>query len=209
MTKLKAPQIHDEFKSLNPMPSEGDDAYKAFMDFVEMGPKRSLRKLHEQYRQSEAKVGTKMLSTIKEWNSRFEWQRRVLEYQQEMFQRMAISNQEVYSSFVSRAVPMVERLLNEVDTMLTNFAQLHVTRRDMIADPRDAALPPNQQRQMETIRMRVNTRELQQLVATTGQLLKDARTALGLPQVTEVKLDASAIKTYQTISPDDWDEPEA
>jgi hypothetical protein len=63
-------------------------AQAACNDYLLMGPGRSLKKLHEQYRgQSEGGAGvpkppTTRLATLEQWSTEFNWQERAAEYDQ-------------------------------------------------------------------------------------------------------------------------------
>ncbi len=49
----------------------------AFVDYVAMGSGRSLRALHEQYRQITSKPPAKSLDTLFDWSVRYRWQARL------------------------------------------------------------------------------------------------------------------------------------
>ena len=72
--------------SLARQAGESPKAHAAFLDYVRMGPGRSLRKLHERYcRQSDVEppsdlAPTKRLRTLQEWSVRFAWQKRLAAY---------------------------------------------------------------------------------------------------------------------------------
>lgn len=81
------------FESLDARPDESAKAYAAFLDYIRLGPTRSLRKLLEQYRvQSEVKPGTenpptRRLATLSDWSVKYEWQARLRAYFEERRQR--------------------------------------------------------------------------------------------------------------------------
>lgn len=52
-------------------------AAEAFLDFVRLGPKRSLPKLAELYQNRTEPVPTKQLSRLKVWSTKYKWQERV------------------------------------------------------------------------------------------------------------------------------------
>jgi len=79
--------------ALAPTPGETAKAYAAFLDYVQMGPGRSLKKLCERYRgQTAGEVGvknppTQRLATLETWSTRFQWQARLAAYETERQQR--------------------------------------------------------------------------------------------------------------------------
>jgi len=68
---------------------ESAKAYQAFLGYVRLGSKRSLRKLHEAYcRQTDGKTAaesppTTQLRTLERWSTQFQWQARIQAYHQE------------------------------------------------------------------------------------------------------------------------------
>ena len=60
-----------ESKALAQIPAETPNAYAAFLDYVNMGWQRSLRKLCDQYAQTTGDVPTKNIKTINAWSSRY------------------------------------------------------------------------------------------------------------------------------------------
>jgi len=196
----------NDLTTLEALDNETTAAYQAFCDYVAMGSKRSFAKLAEGYQRATNDVPTKQLTTIKKWSVKYDWQRRVNEYQREITLQAQQSRHEVYNEFLTDAVPLVDGLLGNIHRMLDDFQRLRTTRRQMIPDPRDAALPANEQRMIESIQTKVNTRDLKDLVAMYGQLGRDLRTMLGLPQVMEIEGGPEVVlKTYVGVSPDDWD----
>ncbi len=75
------------------MKGEGPKHYRAFLDFCEMGPGRSLNGLNSSYQkrdQSEPKASpekppTKRLATLKGWSSKFNWQARLAAWHQDVY----------------------------------------------------------------------------------------------------------------------------
>ena len=63
---------------------ETNKAREAFEDYYLMGPGRSLRKLHAQYRKHPETRPVKLISTIKNWSSAHGWQERVRKRDQEV-----------------------------------------------------------------------------------------------------------------------------
>lgn len=69
---------------------ESKKAHAAFLDYARMGPARSLRKLHEAYRehvsngsQTKRQVPTDSFSTLATWSVRNNWQERVKAFDEE------------------------------------------------------------------------------------------------------------------------------
>jgi len=77
------------WESLARRPDEPPKSHAAFLDYVRLGPGRSLRTLHAVYcDRSETGAGpekppTKRLATLKDWSARFAWQARLKTYHQE------------------------------------------------------------------------------------------------------------------------------
>ncbi len=57
--------------------SEPEAATRAFNDYYELGPNRTLARLARTYRQSAGEPPTRSLATLKEWSTRWQWQARV------------------------------------------------------------------------------------------------------------------------------------
>ena len=195
------------YESLKPLDTETANEYAAFVDYALMGHRRSFTALHAKYL-NDPDPPSRRLRTFNEWSVRNEWQRRVLEFQSELSKINQTTHREAYGEMVNRSIDTMSGIGREIELMLQNFAQMRITTRQVIDDPRDANLPPERRRQIETIRMRVNTRELKDLVLAHGKLLRDARVIFGLPALSEVIVDDSNLKTYKTVSPDDWDTDE-
>lgn len=199
----------NDLTTLEQLEGETPNAYRAFCDYVAMGSKRSLPKLAARYQADAEASPTRRLATLKEWSSKYEWQRRINEYQREITLQAQQTRHEVYQEYLVQAVPMVDGLLGNIQRMLDDFQRLRTTRRQMIPDPRDAALPANEQRMIESIQTKVNTRDLKELIGMYGQLGRDLRTMLGLPQVMEIEGGPEVVlKTYVGVNPDDWDNTE-
>lgn len=192
----------DDSLALQPLDKETPNAYQAFCDYTEMGANRSIRRLHAQYQQSD-NAPSRNYGTIASWSKRYEWQRRIKDWQAENALVSLRNNREAFDAHVSRVLPMVNRLAEHIEQMLDTFQQLRVTRRQLIQHPSDPT------RQIESVQTKVNARDLRELVSAFGTMNKDLRTMLGLPTVTEIQGSSSVIKTYVTISPDDWDEQPA
>ncbi len=63
---------------------ETNKARQAFEDYFQMGPGRSLRKLHAQYQKHPETRPVKLISTIKNWSSAHGWQERVRQRDQDI-----------------------------------------------------------------------------------------------------------------------------
>lgn len=191
---------------LEPLSGESPNAFQAFCDYVAMGYQRSLNKLVERYSQNPHESPTRQRKTLATWSRKFEWQRRLNDYQQMIAVQAQQGRIEAYNDHIEQALPMAQALLGSLNQMMADFQRLRTTRRQIIDDPRDLGLPPEQRRQIESIQMKVNVNDLQKLIAAYGQLNKDLRTSLGLPNVTEIQgMEPVVLKTYVGVSPDDWD----
>lgn len=82
-------QSLDGWLALARRTGESSKAHAAFLDYVRMGPGRSLQKLHAVYcGQSGGKAGaeqppTKRLATLEKWSSDNAWQQRLADYKHE------------------------------------------------------------------------------------------------------------------------------
>jgi hypothetical protein len=81
------------WEALAPRARESKVAYAAFLDYVRMGPRRSIRQLHARYVQqlssnplAESPPTTK-LNTLFTWSTRHGWQDRLMAYQEERDRR--------------------------------------------------------------------------------------------------------------------------
>lgn len=195
-----------ELESLASLDGETPKAYQAFCDYVDLGYDRSFAKLMQHYQTQTEAAPTRILSTVKAWSKKYAWQNRVKAYQRELATAKQSDRVEAFSNHMDKALPMAAGLLAKAEEMLTDFQRLRTTRRQLVDDPRDAHLAKADRRQIESIQTKVNTNDLQKLVQTFGTLNRDLRTSLGLPDVKEIQgLGETVIKTYVTVSPDDWD----
>lgn len=86
---LDAQQLIDEtWETLAKRRGESARAHAAFLDYVRMGPGRSLSKLAAHYRQKNGepaveKPPTTTLRTLETWSSKFAWQARLADFRQE------------------------------------------------------------------------------------------------------------------------------
>jgi hypothetical protein len=78
-----------DWEALAQCVGESDRAHTAFLDYVQLGPGRSLAKLAKRYcGQSEGEAGagsppTCRLGTLETWSTKFNWQERLAAYKQE------------------------------------------------------------------------------------------------------------------------------
>lgn len=192
--------MSSDFASLKPLPNEPPNAYQAFSDYVNMGAERSIRDLLARYKQQPPnETPTHQFDTLADWSGKFEWQRRLKDYLEELSVWQATKQRERLEKFNERVWRGYEKLAKKVEDMMDTVEQQKITRRQRIPDPN------NPDAEIEVIRMRVNTVEVEQLVRSFGQLGKDLRVQLGLPTHLDVTSKGERIKGYITASPDDWD----
>src|SRR5512145_2654016 len=79
-----------DWETLAPRPGEPDRAHSAFLDYVRLGPGRSLRKLLARYRgqteggpRADFQPPTRRQATLEAWSTRWEWQARLTAYKAE------------------------------------------------------------------------------------------------------------------------------
>lgn len=191
-----------DFESLNRLHGETPRAYQAFLDYIQMGTGRSLRALHAQYVSVDGKQPpTRTWDTIQDWSRLNKWQERLADYLQELTQHQAIKQRERLEGFNERLWNDYEKLAGHIEDMLDTFENQRITRRTRVADPTD----PTGVRQMEVVRMKVNVRDLRDLVNTFGQLGKDLRTQLGLPNHVDVTSKGDKVKGVIGFDPAEWD----
>jgi hypothetical protein len=81
------------WEALAPRARESKAAHAAFLDYVRMGPRRSIRQLHAQYVKQTSStpqadsVPTSSLKTLFTWSARHGWQDRLTAYQEERDRR--------------------------------------------------------------------------------------------------------------------------
>lgn len=191
----------DIFASLNKLDDETPAAYTAFMDYVQMGADRSLRKLVEQYRQQKvSKPPTTRLETLADWSRHHRWQVRVSAYLQELQKLNAEKQKEHMESFNANVWGVYRRLMLHVDRVIDEFDESTVVRKTRKPHPTKENV------ELEIILMKPNTKELTELVKAAGQLGKDVRAQLGLPMHIDVTTMGEKIKGYTNVNPDDWDD---
>jgi hypothetical protein len=171
------------------------------MDYVNMGPERSIRDLLARYKERPSnEVPTRQFDTLAEWSGKYEWQRRLKDYLEEMAVWQATKQRERLEKFNERVWRGYEKLAKKVEDMMETVEQQKITRRQRVPDPQ------NPQAEIEVIRMRVNTGEMHELVKAFGQLGKDLRVQLGLPTHLDVTSKGERLKGYSVEAhPDQWD----
>lgn len=101
--------------------NEGTRANKALNDYYLMGDTRSLDKLIAHYARND-KPTVNHVQTLKNWSSKFEWQRRVKEHDTIVNERVLLARQESLIKFANeyedRAMVTVRRLLDRADEIL-------------------------------------------------------------------------------------------
>jgi hypothetical protein len=107
-------------------------AERAFADYVAMGDGRSLRALHEQYRQSSSNPPAKSLDTLFDWSVRYKWQARLEQAATVRAEAMLIEAMHIDSDTFLRS----SRILNERMQLATSG---HV---DMVVKVRESVRKP-------------------------------------------------------------------
>lgn len=93
---------------------ETQKAYAAFLDYCRMGAGRSLRALVQTYREPDAEnPPTKHDATVFGWSSRFQWQERIGEYDQQIAQDRESRLAEKRAEIEDAELADYERELNE------------------------------------------------------------------------------------------------
>lgn len=199
-----------EWKALRKLDEETPRAYATFLAYVDMGPLRSLSALQARLQsETEGKPTTRRkfpvpnIQTLEEWSAKFQWQKRLGDYLEELAMSQADRQRERLEFFNEDIWQGYLKLREHVAGMVAQFDNLKVTKR------RRVSRPDNPDEEMEIVTMRANVRDLSELVRAFGQLGKDLRAQLGLPTAVDITSGGQALKAYVTISPDDWDEPGA
>jgi len=191
----------DFFDALRQVPNETNKAYAAFLDYINMGAGRSLRKLHEEYlRQTVGKPPTKTIFTLEEWSSAHKWQDRLTQYLMELQTRQQKKQQERLELFNENVWQTYMELATLVKEAVTNHEKNRVTKRTRVPDPRDP------DREIEVVTMKANLEGLQRLVDSFGKLGKDLRAQLGLPQAIDMTSKGEEIMSPILITKMDIDE---
>ena len=68
---------------------ESPQAVRAFADYVNQGPRRSLERLAEEYQRSPKGVPTRQLSRLKKWSRAHAWADRVLAHERQIAEEAA------------------------------------------------------------------------------------------------------------------------
>ena len=191
----------DFLDALRQVPNETNKAYAAFLDYINMGAGRSLRKLHEEYlRQTVGKPPTKTIFTLEEWSSAHKWQDRLTQYLMELQTRQQKKQQERLELFNENVWQTYMELATLVKEAVTNHEKNRVTKRTRVPDPRDP------DREIEVVTMKANLEGLQRLVDSFGKLGKDLRAQLGLPQAIDMTSKGEEIMSPILITKMDIDE---
>lgn len=171
----------DAFDALRQLPNETVKAYTAFLDYVNMGTGRSLRKLQAEYqRQTVTKAATKNLNTLKNWSVDYEWQRRIAEYLKELQLRQLEKQRERLENFNENTWQLYESLVMLVQTQIAEYEKQKIAKRVRVPDPRN----PGQE--IEVVYMKSSLKDLQMIADIVGRAGKDLRAQLGLPQTVDV-----------------------
>jgi hypothetical protein len=191
----------DFFDALRQVPNETNKAYAAFLDYINMGAGRSLRKLHEEYlRQTVGKPPTKTIDTLEEWSSTHKWQDRLTQYLVELQTRQQKKQQERLELFNENVWETYMELATLVKEAVTSHEKNRVTKRTRVPDPR------NPEQEIEVVTMKANVEGLQRLVDSFGKLGKDLRAQLGLPQAIDMTSKGEEIMSPILITKMDIDE---
>jgi hypothetical protein len=89
---------------------ETSKAIQACNDYLRMGPGRSLRLLHKQYKDEQKLAPTRILGTLCNWSSRYGWQRRAEAYDAELDRLKTERAEEIMRSGLALAHERVEKL---------------------------------------------------------------------------------------------------
>lgn len=202
--------IQPEFESLKRLTKEHDNleetatAYECFLDYIHMGSQRSLRGLWGEYserlqKNDKARTPATNYNQITEWSAKYKWQARLKGYVEEKGRLASLVELELIQAYKEQAWGSFNKLATLVDDMIGEFEQLRKTRIREIADP-------NTGQQIRVITLRVNTRDLRELVQAQGQLRKDLRTILGVPNQQQIDITSKGrpLKGYIGFSPEEW-----
>lgn len=193
--------IQDSFDSLRQLPNETVKAYTAFLDYVNMGAGRSIRKLHEEYlRQTVGKPPTKSKETLEDWSSAHKWQDRLGQYLVELQTRQLLKQKERLEQFNENVWQTYTRFAELVQEAVQEYDKTKITKRTRVPDPR------NPGSEIEVVHLKTNIEGLQRLVETFGKLGKDLRVQLGLPQAIDMTSKGEEILSPILITKMDVDE---
>lgn len=201
---------NQDYNALKPLASETDRAYKAFLDYIDMGATRSLHKLHAYYEGlSDSKArATSRMATLEGWSTVHRWQERVKDFLTERAQRIALKQEEILLQRTELVFSQSDELSTHIQAMIGQFATMKTSKRALIPDPRDPS------KMIESITLKPNTVDLERIVRSFGTLNKDLRTILGVPNPEtrsnfDVTSGGAPLKTYIAWSPDMWDDDPA
>lgn len=170
------------------LPGEHAKAYQAFLDYAQAGSGRSLRKLFEIYQKTPPDTRpippVRSLTTLFDWSSRFEWQRRSMEYDYEQqalrraqMRELRIQRQEQIAEEDWAMSQKLRRVSTEVLGEASKFFNATTTRSPATRDRQGNIIGP--ERITQTISMK--TRD----VLTTAKLASEmGRLATGMPTST-------------------------
>lgn len=192
--------VQDSFDSLRQLPNETVKAYTAFLDYVNMGGGRSLRKLQAEYRrQTVARPPSTRLETLTEWSKTHKWQDRLKAYATEVQQRQLATQKQRLDRFTETVWEFHDTLAEHVRAQLAEYEKNKIAKKTRVPDPRNPA------QEIEVVYMKTNLRDLMMLVDMAGKLGKDLRAQLGLPTPIDVTSGGEPLKGYMNVSPDEWD----
>ena len=151
-------------------------SYAAFVDYCEMGVKRSLRGLHERYiQQASNKPPTKKWTTISTWSLTGNWQERVQAYDDDQLAQRTAAHQAAITQ-------LIDDELFDYDDQLVKWHELFEATRSYQRHKRyeerdDAGNKTG--KIIETVEMNIS--DWHQLSKWRDDIAKQGRRALGLP----------------------------
>jgi hypothetical protein len=190
----------EQYPSLAKRDDENAAQYQAFIDYISLGWDRSLDKLRAQYidaLKEHQKVPTKQRRTLGEWSMRYEWQKRLGQWREEVAAQTIRHQEEYLQDNIAWQLKMHAKLRAQIESMVARFDELRITRKATVDDPRN----PGQK--MEVVHQRVNVRDLETLVKTYSELGEKLRRQLGLKE--SISLEIPGVKAYIGFSPEEWD----
>ena len=192
----------DVFNALRKLDTETPAAYEAFLDYVNMGADRSIRKLVDQYRQQKVtKPPSTRLETLIGWSRDHQWQARIGRYLEEL-QKLNIEQQkEFMEGFLKNVRTFYDDVAEQIRKTIEDFQTTTTTKRKRVPHPSKEGM------ELEIVVMKPNTNELRQLVEALDRLQKGTRAALGLPANVDITSGGEKLKGYVNVNPDEWDEP--
>lgn len=109
MSNITAPQNAWEQRH-----DETDTAYHRFTIYFEMGPERSLEKTRQELGKRSG-----YLRQLQTWSSKYSWVKRAREYDRHVVSKLLKDKQKVVDHATGRLIGMVDRALDELETVLT------------------------------------------------------------------------------------------